>query len=284
MLLILLVYFIFALTFLIGKVAVAYVNPVLLIAIRMLIAGSLITSYAIIKKLKFPNFKIISFLSLVHIALPYCLEFIAFEYTAASKVAFIFNLSPFVTGVIEHFWYKYALNWRQWAALALGTLATSLVTFSDSNFWDCLACGWGEFLVFIAVVSGAAGWLYINKLLRSGYDILALNGSAMLGGGFLALSFAYLQAPNFRANLHYYSWFFIIILLVLGNLIAYNLYGWLLKRHRSTLLSLWGSVCPIFVALLEWAFFDQPPSLIFIFSSILIAIAIKMFLSKSDLK
>ena len=74
----------------------------------------------------------------------------------------------------------------------------------------------------------------------------------------------------------------IIALLVLGNLIGYNLYGSLLKRYSATFLALCGSMTPLLVALLEWLIFGHVPTLNLLIASFIIAVAIKMFLYKAD--
>ena len=87
-------------------------------------------------------------------------------------------------------------------------------------------------------------------------------------------------------NLNYHSWYFVFSLLVLGNLIAYNLYGYLLKMYQASLLSLYGAICPMIVALLEWLLFNQKPTYNFLIATLAIAFAIKIFLSskQSELK
>ena len=134
------------------------------------------------------------------------------------------------------------------------------------------------------MTSAAAAWLYIAKLLKSGYDIITLNSSSMLVGGLISLVLALIFKSSF--NLNYYSWYFVFSLLILGNLIAYNLYGYLLKMYQASLLSLYGAICPIIVALLEWLLFNQKPTYNFLIATLAIAFAIKIFLSskQSELK
>ena len=289
MLLILFMYFIFALTFIIGKLSVTHIDPILLIALRMLIAGAILTCYnyfknSYFKKLAQPSLKMILNLSIFHITIPYCLEFIAFKYSTASKIALIFNLTPLITGLIEHFWYKKYLNRNQFLAIGLALIGTNLVIGETAFSLNSFSCNIADLLVLVSVTSAAAAWLYIAKLLKSGYDIITLNSSSMLVGGLISLVLALIFKSSF--NLNYYSWYFIFSLLILGNLIAYNLYGYLLKMHQASLLSLYGALCPIIVALLEWLLFNQKPTYNFLIATLVIAFAIKIFLSskQSELK
>ena len=59
------------------------------------------------------------------------------------------------------------------------------------------------------------------------------------------------------------------------------MYGWLLKIYDASYLALWGSICPLMVATIEWILFGQKPTANFIIASLGIAIAIKIFMSKN---
>jgi drug/metabolite transporter (DMT)-like permease len=299
MFLVLLLYLVFAVTFLVGKLSVGIIDPILLIAIRMLIAGIVLLAFCLIKKIKLPDIKVACILSMWHIAFPYCLEFMAFQYATATTVAFIYNLTPLITGIIERTFYRKKLSSRQWTAIFMGFLAALLATLGDINT-QChsipkiislltteLTClkkvGYGEILVLLSVISSAWSWVYINKLTKNGYTITSLNATSMLGGGMLALApLINLTASDIAQQLNLQSWSIIITLLVMGNLIGYNLYGSLLQKYSATFLALCGSMTPLMVGVLEWLFLGQRPSVNLLLASFVIAIAIKMFLYKSD--
>ena len=290
MLLIIFIYFIFALTFVLGKLSINYIDPILLIALRMIIAGVILTTYCLVKKIKFPNILNIAVLSLVHIAIPYCLEFLAFSYSSASKVAFIFNLTPLISGLVQSFYFKKKLTKWQWLAIFIAFIATSLFTIADikSNcpkldviFREILSCKIGDLLLFIAVTSSVIGWQIIQKMMRGGDSITAINATSMLGGGLISLTAYFSYSSYGFENLNYASWFYVFSLLILGNIISYNMYGWLLKIYDASYLALWGSICPLMVAGIEWILFGQKPSTNFIIASLGIAISIKIFMSKN---
>jgi drug/metabolite transporter (DMT)-like permease len=285
------IYFIFALTFVLGKLSINFIDPLLLIALRMIIAGVILTTYCLVKKIKFPNILNIAVLSLVHIAIPYCFEFLAFAYSSASKVAFIFNLTPLLTGLVQSFYFKKKLTKSQWLAIFIAFIATSLFTVADlkSNcpkfdstiFSEISICEIGELLLFTAVFSSVIGWLIINKMMQSGNSITAINATSMLGGGLISLTAYFSYSSYGFADLNYTSWFYVFSLLILGNIISYNMYGWLLKIYDASYLALWGSICPLMVAAIESLVYGQKPSTNFIIASLGIAISIKIFMSKN---
>ena len=95
-----------------------------------------------------------------------------------------------------------------------------------------------------------------------------VNGIGMMGGGLLALLTSYIweEIPteqmadtNFAMLLVY-----MFALILISNVICYNLYGFLLRRHSATFLSFAGFTTPLFAALfgriflkeeLAWNFF-----------------------------
>jgi drug/metabolite transporter (DMT)-like permease len=299
MFLVLILYLAFAISFFVGKLSVGIIDPILVIAIRMLIAGSVLLLFCLIKKIKLPDIKVICILSIWHIAFPYCLEFMAFEYASASSVAFIYNLTPLITGIIERILYHKKLSSRQWVAIFIGFMAATLAAVGEiktqcQNITDAislitsgLACfkkvGYGEILVLLSVVSSAWSWVYINKLTKNGYSVTSLNATAMFGGGIFALvPLINSTTSEIAKQLNFQSWAIIISLLVMGNLVGYNLYGSLLQKYSATFLALCGSMTPLMVCLLEWLFLGQKPSINLLLASFVMAIAIKMFLYKLD--
>ena len=49
-------------------------------------------------------------------------------------------------------------------------------------------------------------------------------------------------------------------MMLLYNVLCYNLYGFLLKRFTATFLSFMGLLSPIFASLSAWVFLGEPPS------------------------
>ena len=115
MFLIILLYFLIATTFIFGKLLLGYVPPVFLIAIRMLIAGSiLLIAYVFMgKKPEFRRRKDYIFLlgaSIFHILIPFTTEYLAMQEINASSVCLFYNLSPLISAVMSYFFFKEMMN------------------------------------------------------------------------------------------------------------------------------------------------------------------------------
>lgn len=98
----------------------------------------------------------------------------------------------------------------------------------------------------------------MKKLVRDkNYSPVMVNGLTMSAGGILALLTTFSYGDFFPiTNIASFSgWLFTVI--IISNLICYNLYGYLLKHYSATFLSFAGFICPLFAALYGWGFLGE---------------------------
>jgi len=136
-----------------------------------------------------------------------------------------------------------------------------------------------------------------------GYSPVFINGIGMLGGGLLALvtSFLWEKTPRIYGaeSLGYldkilpitvspevagYIMFFwyTLLLIIIGNIIAYNLYGYLLTYYSATFLSFAGFTTPLFAALLGWLLLNEHITWHFFSTIIIVSFGLYLFY-KEDL-
>jgi drug/metabolite transporter (DMT)-like permease len=272
MFLIILMYSLFAASFTIAKILLSFMPPILLIAVRMSIAGVvLLAMHAIHTKKLIPSLQTQSRIqsklffyhaawwmvfAAVHICIPYVTEFIALESIAPSSSALIYNLTPFFSALFSYWYFGELMTAQKWLGFLIGFSGIAWFVCSQS-IWS-VHLNFAYILVLISVISGALGWIYVRKLVRVGYQPLLINGTAMLLGGLQSFVLAYLFEPHVTfvwSNLTQFSaWLALIILLT--NVIYYNMYALLLKRYSATLLSFMGCVIPLFTACFDWLLLD----------------------------
>jgi drug/metabolite transporter (DMT)-like permease len=309
MILILLVYALFASTFTLGKAALSYCPPVFFIGVRMTLAGIVLACIARFSKQWRPidpkSIPYLVHIILFHIYCAYVLEFWALARVSSIKVALVYNLSPFVTALLSYFLLQDSLNRmnrQKWIGLLIGFAAMVPWIFSDDTGRAELVHGisLSEFALFGSVVSAAFGWIVMRLLIeRFRYSPIFINSIGMLGGGILALatSFWIEGAPwllipeeyGFFARTYLLPvWgtqgtsfllflFYLTALLVIANGICYNLYGYLLQRYSATFLSFAGFTCPLFAALFGWLFHGETISFSLLLTMIFIFIGLSIF-------
>lgn len=288
MLLILLYYLLMASTFTFAKTAVFYMKPIFFIGIRMTIAGAFLLSYIHFFKKKtiiftVKDIKLFSLIIIFHIYCAYIFEFVALQYLTSSKVALLYNLSPFITGLLYYICYAQQLSYSKWIAMAMGFVSMLPVLFYASNtelLFSFSSFSFAELLLLFAIGSAAFGWLIMKELvIERHYNTFFVNGIGMFFGGVAALitalffegtqPFLWDKTPvdtvgkllipylNNTTLVLLMTSICMGILIILSNLIAYNLYGYLLRHYTPTFLSFAGFITPFFASIFGWFFLSE---------------------------
>lgn len=266
MIAILILYALFGTTFILGKEAVMVVPPIFFIGIRMVLASIILLSFIkfylrsslTIRSKDWPWF---AGIVMFHIYTAYVLEFIGLQYLTGAKACLLYNLSPFITALFSYFFFGEIMTKRKWVGLTIGFLAflPSLMVQAPAEELSAGGFGfisWPELMLIVSVTSACAGWIFMRKLTRElGYTYFFVNTVGMLGGGILALLTSYPTEiwPSYTSlilNVPFLRSLFLLILI--GNIICFNLYGKLLATYSATILSFFGFVTPLFAALFGW--------------------------------
>jgi len=296
MFLVIVMYMLFASTFTIGKAVLQYLNPIFFIGVRMTIGGSLLLLFLLLfrrKQLYIKKQHLFLFLQIAffHIFIAYIAEFWALQYLTSFKTALIYNLSPFFAAIFAFIFFHERMTKQKWLGLAIGFLGFSVILANGQSSSEItkLAFGflsWPEIILIISVLSAAYGWSIFKKLIqKEGYSPIVVNGFGMISGGFAALllSFFIEGAPTIKtasSSLIFdilacsgYS----LLLILIANIICYNLYGYLLKKYSITFLSFAGFITPLFAALFGNIFLKEIPSVYFFLSFIIVSIGLYIF-------
>ena len=102
----------------------------------------------------------------------------------------------------------------------------------------------------------------MRQLRKEEFSSLLANGIAMSIGGVCALLHsAIVDVWNPIPVSEIIPWAqSVIVLIIVSNLICYNLYGFLLKKFTSTFVSFIGLVTPLFASFFGWLFLNELPS------------------------
>lgn len=297
MFLIALLYMLFASSFTVGKIALAYATPLLLIGVRMMMAGTLLLGWQLAhhgyRKLYTQSRERVGLLMqliLTHIFGAYVLEFWGLQYLSSSKSALIYSLSPFITALFAYFLLGERLTSRKIAGLSLGFGGIVLLLLSGSV--EELASGGVGFLslaelaMVASVICSVYGWIVIKKLTHHHtYPLVSANGIAMFFGGVMSFVLSLMVdgwptiAHDTAHKVPHVAWvantfgsylgadvalflFWVLFLVIITNVICFNLYGWLLRHYSATLLSFFGFLCPLFTALFGILFLNEAITLV----------------------
>jgi drug/metabolite transporter (DMT)-like permease len=296
MVLLVLLYALLASTFTIGKYTLDYGKPCFLIALRMLIAGVLLVGYTYwrLGTVRFIHSKKDYLLffktSLFHIYFAFVLEFWAMQYITSAKTNLFFSLTPFISALLAYYLLKEQLGITKSFGMILGFIGLCPVLFMRSEAEELTAeffrISIPEVVLFFAVFSAAYAWFLVKKLMDRGYYLTDVNGIAMLVGGALTMITSIIVEmfiPFMRGEpiIMVTAWgpflWGVLSLVMVSNIIAYNLYAWLFNYYSLTFISFVGFLCPIFGALFGWFFLGEIITWHYYVSFILVTIALFIF-------
>lgn len=288
MILIVFLYALCASTFTICKALLDYVKPFFFIGIRMLVAGGLLLAYSywknrsvfsIAKKDRWLFAQIILF----HVYFAYILDLWSLQYITSSKSSFLYNLSPFLAALFSYFYFSEKMTIKKWIGLLIGFsgfLPEMLLKGTSASLNDSFFLSIPELVLLGAVTSGVYGWITLRKLVKDGeYSPTMVNGIGMVGGGILALVTSFF-VEGWAVSPIFEFWPFVkltALIIVVGNILFYNFYGFLLRRYTATFLSFAGFTTPLFAALFGWLFLGELVNWTFFLSIFVVCIGLYIF-------
>lgn len=285
---VILLYLLFASVFTTSKVALEYSAPFFLVGSRMLVAGLLLLGYQYFFKkefhLKKKSFGKLLLLAIFAIYLTNVFEFWGLKYLTSFKTCFIYSLSPFMSALIAYFVLGEVMTPKKWLGFLIGIagflpilLSTTHQEEQAGHFWFF---SWAELSVMIAVICSVYGWILLKQLVtEEGTPPIMANGIAMLFGGLFALLHSFFVETWNPLPVTEYEPFILsaALLILISNLICYNLYGYLLKRFSATFISFAGLTTPLFTALFGWLFLGEAITLPFYLSFAIVFAGLLLF-------
>lgn len=289
MIFVILLYALFASVFTIAKVALGYSQPFFLVGSRMLFAGILMIGYQFFFNRSQFSFNKSSFwrifrLALFNIYLTNVFEFWGLKYLTSFKTCFIYSLSPFISAFFSYCLFSEIITPKKWIGLLIGCLGFLPILINHTSTEDLtgqfLFFSWAEIAVVCASIAGVYGWILLRQLVKdNGYSPFMANGLSMALGGVMALVHSYFIEPWDPLPITE-TWPFLecaLLLVLISNLICYNLYGFLLKRHSATFMSFAGFVTPLFTAIYGWFYLGEVVTWPFYVSAIIVFFGLLTF-------
>lgn len=269
MIMILILNFVLAVTFLIAKSAASYAQPLFFVASRMLASGVVML---VIEELRNKGtsqlfttrrgaLKILLFLTIFHGYLSPLLSSVMIPHLTSTKSNLLWALSPFVTAILAYLLYKERLGLNKVAGIVVAfagllpsvVLSDNIATLPGGSYIP-------EAVAFLGTVAASYAWFVFKNVMKEGSSPMLINGFTMaLGGtGLMITSYFYESWPTTTL---FTSWPMFLGLLaamsVFSNGVYCNLQGYLLNRYSLTFITLCGFMAPLFGAVLGWYFLSE---------------------------
>lgn len=284
-----LLFALFASVFTVGKIGLEYAQPFFLIGARMLLAGIVLLGYEFYWngskfKIDWQGCRRILRLALFNIYLTNVLEFWGLKYLTSFKTCFIYSLSPFISALFSYIIFSEKMSVKKWIGLCIGFLGILPMLLSETSLEQetghLFVFSWAELAVVVAATTSVYGWILLRQLVNeNGYSPQLANGMSMIIGGSMSLihsgfveNWNPVPVTEFLPFLLCCAW-----LLIVSNLICYNLYGWLLKRFSATFMSFSGFTTSMFSALFGWALLNETLTWALFISTTIILFGLTIF-------
>lgn len=269
MFLVFLLYALFASIFTIGKASLNFADPFFIIGSRMTLAGILMLLYQAIKDSKSFKFDRSCWLYLMLVAifsiyLTNICEFWGLQYLTSAKTCFLYSFSPFLSAFLSYLILKEVMTRKKWLGLICGFLGLIPIilthTAEEESVGSFFLFSWPEIALLGATTFSVYGWILIRKTVtHKKLSPFMVNGVSMLVGGLMTLVHSKLTENWDPVPVSNWLGFAEtgLAMLVISNLLAYNLYGFLLKRYTATFMSFAGFSTAIFAAIFGWFFLGE---------------------------
>jgi drug/metabolite transporter (DMT)-like permease len=245
------IYFVWGSTYLAIRVGVLEMPPLLMAAIRFLIAGLLLYGWTVVRGERQPTLRqwaSISLLAFLIFAVDYGLVFWAEQRVPSGVTAIMMaTISAFMALAEIVFLRTQRLTLRLSVALLIGLGGVAVLVSRSLDLGSAPIDRVGALALLVGAIAWAVAAVFArtqplpeSKFLSSGAQMLA-------GGVMLAIaSFALGEFHDFHpATISFAAWFSLAYLIVPGSIVAFTAYVWLLHRESPTRVGTYAYVNPV---------------------------------------
>ena len=269
-------FFLIATAFITNKLIISAVNPDLFVFVRMLLSGTLLFVLFCNKKTNIEakkNFWHIILISIFTTFIPSLLKAYALQTLSASRASFWGSFEPFFAAIYLYFLYGQKLTFQQIAGCSIGIIGSIFFIYTQ----DCISLKTkglfmiADFLIILNFLFSRYGWIKAQEMLNKKSILLPqqLNAYAFMASGIMALIVSIVKGNAkeiFTVNWSPMLLFLFAFTILFGNMIAYTMYGYALKKYNITLISLAGLSVPLFTHLMGPFIFNESISIYFFIS------------------
>lgn len=262
-----LVFALFGSIFTLGKASLSYASPFFIIGSRMAVAGLLMIVYQLIKdrsafKLDMRGWVSVGLFAFLGMYVTNVCEFWSLQFITSSKTCFLYSASPFISALLSYLILKEKMSRKRWWGLIIGFVGLIPIILSGvtSQIGGFLIFTWPEIILLLGITTSVLGWIFLKKTVsHQTINLFVANGLGMLIGGIFALGHSYFVETWAPLPIFELAGFLktTAALLVISNLLAYNLYGFLLKRYSATFMAFAGLSTPFFASFFGWFFLKE---------------------------
>lgn len=260
------IYFIWGTTYLANLFGLESMKPFVLSSLRYLLAGLLLLTWVISKRLIWPDLygiKVLSVSGILMLVGGSGLVVFAEQYINSGYAAVVVASEPFWFVLLDKKHWKFYFNNRN-ILLGLFLGFSGIVLFSYFSPESGLAGSAdklvGTTILLVSAVLWVVGTLYANKRMRTGTANITNAAIQLLAAGIFSALIALCLGEWTDFTVHDVSpkaWFGLIFLIVMGSMVAYMAFTWLVTVQPPAVVSTHTYVNPMVAVFFGWLIVDE---------------------------
>ncbi len=165
---------------------------------------------------------------------------------------------------------------RSWLGVLIGFAGIAAISLPRGGIDDVEA--WGIVVIVIATISWALGSYFSPRLGLPGDSLVATAYEMLLGGGVMFLvGLLAGEARGFDASeVDSEGWLALAYLVVVGSIIGYTAYTFLLAHAPISLVGTYAYVNPVVAVFLGWLILDEPVTAVIAFGGLLVVMGVAL--------
>ena len=239
--------------FAIGKIGLAYATPIMLVALRFLIAGVIMA--IIVKCLRMAHPKQmtdwlkIALIGFFQTAGVMGCIFVSLRTISAGQSSILTFMNPLLVVVFGTLFMKMTYNWRQWIGVILGFVGVIITLGAQVDLRI------GTLFGFLSAISWAIGTLLIKKW-GVHFNTWVLTAYQMLFGGLILFVGSFLlENPSFQVTA--LSITILLWLALMASIVQFAVWFYLLQTGEPGKTSAFLFLAPFFGVLTGWLLLDE---------------------------
>ena len=258
------IYFVWGSTFLAIRVGVREVPPLLLAAMRFVLAGAVLFAWAAARGERSPSmrqWKSVCVLAFLIFTLDYGLLFWAEVRVPSGVAAVMLATIPVFMTLAEIFLLRtQRLTMRLVAALLIGIGGVAVLVSSSLNLGGTAIDAAGAIALIIAAISWSLGSALTRKLDLPQSKAMSAGAQMFAGGMMLTIAAsARGEWPRFHAAaVSAEAWLALAYLIVAGSIIGFTAYFWLIHHESPTRVGTYAYVNPVVAVVIGYFFGGEP--------------------------
>ncbi len=239
--------------FAIGKIGLAYATPIMLVALRFLIAGVIMA--IIVKCLRIAHPKqMVDWLKIALIGffqtagVMGCI-FVSLRTITAGQSSILTFMNPLLVVIFGTLFMKVTYSWRQWIGVILGFAGVMITLGAQVDLQI------GTLFGFLSAISWAVGTLLIKKW-GAQFNTWVLTAYQMLFGGLILFVGSFLlENPSFQITT--LSITILLWLALMASIVQFAVWFYLIQTGEPGKTSAFLFLAPFFGVLTGWLLLDE---------------------------